>query len=111
MTNLWEKYAEVLVDYSVNVQPGELTIIRTDSYQSQPLIKAIYKRVLEKGAYGSAIAVGGTGIALGLGKVFPVFSKKLPSWWKCMGKAAPGAALVGLVAGMIADIFWQVSKD
>ena len=51
MTNLWEKYAEVLVDYSVNVQPGELTIIRTDSYQSQPLIKAIYKRVLEKGAY------------------------------------------------------------
>ena len=51
MTNLWDKYAEVLVDYSVNVQPGELTIIRTDSYQSQPLIKAIYKRVLEKGAY------------------------------------------------------------
>ena len=51
MTNLWEKYAEVLVDYSVNVQAGELTIIRTDSYQSQPLIKAIYKRVLEKGAY------------------------------------------------------------
>ena len=51
MTNLWDKYAQVLVDYSVNVRPGELTIIRTDSYQSQPLIKAIYKRVLEKGAY------------------------------------------------------------
>ena len=51
MDNLWDKYAKVLVDYSVNVQPGELTVIRTDSYQSQPLIKAIYKRVLEKGGY------------------------------------------------------------
>ncbi len=51
MDNLWEKYAKVLVDYSVNVQKGELTIIRTDSYQSQPLVKEIYKQVLLKGAY------------------------------------------------------------
>ncbi len=51
MDSLWEKYAEVLVDYSVNVQKGELTVIRTDSYISQPLIKAIYKRVLERGAF------------------------------------------------------------
>lgn len=51
MNNLWEKYAKVLVEYSVNVQPGELTIIRTDSYLSQPLIKEIYKQVLLKGAY------------------------------------------------------------
>ncbi len=51
MESLWDKYAKVLVDYSVNVQKGELTVIRTDSYQSQPLIKAIYKRVLERGGY------------------------------------------------------------
>ena len=51
MNNLWEKYAKVLVDYSVKVQKGELTVIRTDSYQSQPLVKEIYKQVLLKGAY------------------------------------------------------------
>ena len=49
--NLWEKYAKVLVDYSVKVKKGELTIIRTDSYQSQPLVKEIYKQVLLKGGY------------------------------------------------------------
>ena len=51
MNKLWEKYAKVLVDYSVKVQKGELTIIRTDSCLSQPLIKEIYKQVLLKGAY------------------------------------------------------------
>lgn len=51
MDNLWEKYAKVLVEYSVNVQPKELTIIRTDSYLSQPLVKEIYKQVLLKGGY------------------------------------------------------------
>ena len=51
MNKLWEKYAKVLVDYSVNVQAGELTIIRTDSYLSQPLVKEIYKQVLLKGAH------------------------------------------------------------
>ncbi|MCD7879643.1 MAG: aminopeptidase [Candidatus Gastranaerophilales bacterium] len=51
MTNLWEKYAKVLVEYSVNVQKGELTVIRTDSHLSQPLIKEIYKQVLLRGGY------------------------------------------------------------
>lgn len=51
MDNLWEKYAKVLVDYSVNVQKGELTVIRTDSHLSQPLVKEIYKQVLLKGAH------------------------------------------------------------
>jgi aminopeptidase len=51
MNNLWEKYAKVLVEYSVKVQPKELTIIRTDSYLSQPLVKEIYKQVLLKGGY------------------------------------------------------------
>jgi len=51
MNKLWEKYAKVLVDYSVKVKAGELTIIRTDSYLSQPLVKEIYKQVLLKGAH------------------------------------------------------------
>ncbi len=51
LNNLWEKYAKVLVDYSVKVQPGELTIIRTSSYLSQPLVKEIYKQVLQRGAH------------------------------------------------------------
>ena len=49
MESIWDKYAKVLVDYSVNVKPGELTVIRATSYQAQPLVKAIFKRVLEKG--------------------------------------------------------------
>lgn len=51
MDNLWEKYAKVLVEYSVDVQKGELTVIRTDSHLAQPLIKEIYKQVLLRGGY------------------------------------------------------------
>ena len=47
MTNIWEKYAKVLVDYSTNVQKGDLTVIKTDSSQSAPLVKEIYKEVLD----------------------------------------------------------------
>lgn len=43
------KYAKVLVDYSTNVQKGDLVIIRSDSIESQPLLKEIYKRVIERG--------------------------------------------------------------
>ncbi|MBE7706047.1 MAG: aminopeptidase [Cyanobacteria bacterium SIG30] len=45
-----EKYARVLVDYSVRVKKGDLVIIRAESNEAQPLIKEIYKRVLELGA-------------------------------------------------------------
>jgi len=51
MNDLWEKYAKVLVDYSVKVQKGELTVIKTSSHLSTPLVKAIYKEVLKKGGY------------------------------------------------------------
>lgn len=51
MTNIWEKYARVLVEYSTNVQAGDLTVIRTDSDQSAQLVKEIYKQVLKKGAF------------------------------------------------------------
>lgn len=49
MNNIWEKYAKVLVEYSVDVQSGDLTIIRSESYEAQPLVKEIYKQVLLKG--------------------------------------------------------------
>jgi aminopeptidase len=51
MDNLWEKYAKVLVDYSVKVKKGELTIIRAGSYVAQPLIKEIYRQVLLRGGH------------------------------------------------------------
>lgn len=51
MNDIWEKYASVLVDYSTKVQKGDLVVIRATSYLAQDLIKAIYKRVLEKGAH------------------------------------------------------------
>ncbi len=47
---IWDKYAKVLVDYSTNVQKGELVVISSQSIYSKDLIKAIYKRVLERGA-------------------------------------------------------------
>lgn len=61
MNKLWEKYAKVLVEYSVNVQPGELTVIRSDSYLAQPLIKEIYKQVLLRGAH-PVVRIGLDGI-------------------------------------------------
>ena len=48
---IWDKYAQVLVDYSVDVQKGELVMITAQSFEAKDLVKAIYKRVLEKGAH------------------------------------------------------------
>ncbi|OGI02540.1 MAG: peptidase M29 [Candidatus Melainabacteria bacterium GWF2_32_7] len=50
MNNIWQKYAKVLVEYSVNVQKDNLVIIRGEA-QAQPLILAIYEEVLKKGAH------------------------------------------------------------
>ncbi len=50
MKSLWDKYASVLVDYSTEVKKGDIVIIRAEA-QAQPLLKAVYKAVLEKGAY------------------------------------------------------------
>ena len=41
---IWEKYAEVLVDYSTNVQKGDLVQIRATSIYAKDLVKAVYKR-------------------------------------------------------------------
>jgi len=51
MNNLWEKYAKVLVEYSTNVQKGELTVISTSTPLATPLIKEIYKQVLLRGGF------------------------------------------------------------
>ncbi len=46
---IWDKYAQVLVDYSTDVQKGDLVMISAQSMEAGELVKAIYKRVLEKG--------------------------------------------------------------
>ena len=48
---IWEKYAEVLVDYSTNVQKGDLVQIRATSIYAKDLVKAVYKRVIQKCAH------------------------------------------------------------
>ncbi|MBW3594959.1 MAG: aminopeptidase [Actinobacteria bacterium] len=45
-----EKLADVLVDYSVQVQPDDLVVIR-GSYVAEPLIVALYQRCLQRGAH------------------------------------------------------------
>ena len=45
-----EKYADVLVNYSTKVKKGDLVIIYARGYESQPLIKEIYKLCLLNGA-------------------------------------------------------------
>ena len=48
---IWEKYAKVLVDYSTNVQKDDLVQIRGTSVYTKELVKAVYKRVLERGGH------------------------------------------------------------
>lgn len=49
-TNLIEKFAKVLVDYSLNIKEGETLCIQTH-IPSLPLVKEVYKKVLQKGAH------------------------------------------------------------
>lgn len=51
MISIWDKYAQVLVDYSANVQKGDLVIIRGESVHTKDLVKAVYKRVIERGGH------------------------------------------------------------
>ena len=50
MQNIWQKYAKVLVEYSVDAKKGDLVIIRGRS-SGPPLILAVYEEVLEKGPF------------------------------------------------------------
>ena len=45
-----EKLADLLVNYSVAVQPKQTVAIR-GSVEAEPLVKAVYKKVLEAGGY------------------------------------------------------------
>jgi len=49
-----EKIADVLVNYSMNLQPGERLLIQ-GSTAAEPLIKAIYRHALRAGAYPTSI--------------------------------------------------------
>ena len=51
MNNFYQKYADVLVNYSTKVKKNDLVIIKTQSYLAQPLIKEIYRAVLKNGAH------------------------------------------------------------
>ena len=44
-----ENYAKVLVEYSTNVQKGDLVIIRLESPEAQPLGKELYKQKSKPG--------------------------------------------------------------
>lgn len=43
-----EKWADLIVNYSVAVKPGERVLLRADK-QAEPLIKAVYTKILEAG--------------------------------------------------------------
>lgn len=68
---IWDKYAQVLVDYSTDVQKGDLVIIRAESTEAKELVKAVYKRVLEKGAHPIARTATGD-----LGTVFLKYAQE-----------------------------------
>lgn len=42
--------AEVLVDYSTRVQPGDVVLISASGFESQPLVKELYVLCLQRGA-------------------------------------------------------------
>lgn len=45
-----EKYAYLLVDYALDIQPGELLYIKSTTL-AEPLVRAVYRCALEKGAH------------------------------------------------------------
>lgn len=51
METIWEKYAKVLVDYSVDVQKGDLVCLTAQSSEAKDLVKAIYTRIIQKGGH------------------------------------------------------------
>ncbi len=45
-----DKFAHVLVDYSVNIQPGDRVMIEATT-AAEPLVRSVYRRVLERGGH------------------------------------------------------------
>ena len=50
MANIYEKYAKLLVDYSLKLKKKDKLLINT-SYLAEPLIQEVYKLAIQKGAY------------------------------------------------------------
>ncbi len=48
LPNIHRKYAELLVDYSLAVKPGERVIVRSTP-EAEPLLREVYRRILEAG--------------------------------------------------------------
>ena len=60
MQTLFDKYAEVLVDYSLRLETGDKLLIQ-GSYLAEDLIKAVYARAIRAGAHPEfRIALNGT---------------------------------------------------
>lgn len=45
-----EKMARVLVDYSVNIRPGDRVVVEA-TLLAEPLVRALYQRILERGGH------------------------------------------------------------
>ena len=50
-----DRLAQLLVDYSTNLQPGQQVLIR-GTLAAAPLLQAVYERVLERGAHAFVMA-------------------------------------------------------
>ena len=50
MSTIYEKYAKLLVHYSLGLKPGEKLLV-SSTYLAEPLIKAVYREALKAGAY------------------------------------------------------------
>ncbi|MCD8024574.1 MAG: aminopeptidase [Candidatus Gastranaerophilales bacterium] len=50
MSDIYQKYADVLVNYSTKVKKNDLVLIKAESYLAEPLVKEIYRAVLKNGA-------------------------------------------------------------
>ena len=60
MDQLFEKYAEVLVDYSLSLKKGQKVLVQA-SYLAEDMLKAFYKRAVQAGAHLEfKIALNGT---------------------------------------------------
>lgn len=51
MDKRWEKLGDLLVNYSIKVQPGEKVMIAMVELESYPLMYAIYESVIKAGGY------------------------------------------------------------
>jgi aminopeptidase len=51
MDNRWKKLGELLVNYSVEVKPGEKVIVAMGEPETYPLVLAVYEACIKAGAY------------------------------------------------------------